>query len=43
MREPTNRRWPSDLVLVLGLAIGVTAVMALVAFWMYWMAPALIG
>ena len=42
MREPTTRRRPSDLALVPGLAIGVTVLMALVAVWMYWMAPALI-
>ena len=42
MREPTTRRRPSDLALVVGLAVSVTILMALVALWMYWMAPAVI-
>jgi hypothetical protein len=42
MRERTTRRRPSDLTLVVGLAVGMTILMALVAVWMYWMAPALI-
>ena len=42
MREPDTRRRPSDLALVLGLAVAVTLVMAAVALWMYWMAPALL-
>ena len=41
MRARTTRRRPSDLTLVVGLAVGVTVLMALVALWMYWMAPAL--
>jgi hypothetical protein len=42
MRDRTTRRRPSDLSLVVGLAVVVTVLMAVVALWMYWMAPALI-
>ena len=40
-RTPPRRR-SIELTLLLVLAIAGTAVMALVAIWMYWMAPALL-
>jgi hypothetical protein len=43
VREPTTPRRPSDLALVVGLAVAVTFLMAAVALWMYWMAPALMA
>lgn len=42
MSERTPPRRTTELTLLLVLAIAGTAVMALVAVWMYWVAPALI-